>query len=264
MFIISYRREDAAPITGRIYDRLQKQFGSDQVFMDIDNIPPGVDFRSHISESLERCNALLAVIGSHWAGPVRAGRRRIDDTADFVRLEVGHALKRGIPVIPILIDDATMPQPDELPSDLEGLPFRNALRVDSGIDFHHHVDRLCAALQRFKERPVSPLPKTPESEPVVESVATPKRQEVKDSPSADDAPYTSILSLARQFFLIRRKRTPRQRKLRWVFYFFFLAFLSAISTAIGLLVGRDNDWPAAFCIGVALLIGTLVFRRLAK
>jgi TIR domain len=131
MIAISYRREDTAPITGRIYDQLQAVFGRDQVFMDIDSIPFGVDFRTQISESLKRCDTLLVVIGSDWVGVSPDGSRRIDDPTDFVRFEVAQALAENIKVIPLLIDRTEMPSSSSLPEDIKSLAFRNALRVTS-------------------------------------------------------------------------------------------------------------------------------------
>ncbi len=167
MIAISYRREDTAPITGRIYDRLQSIFGRDRVFLDFDSIPFGVDFRTHISESLNRCDTLLVVIGPHWSGASPDGSRRIDDPTDFVRFEVAQALAQNIRVIPLLIDRTDMPSSSSLPEDLKSLPFRNALRVDSGADFHHHIDRLCSSLQSTLSSSTptvsgSPQPKMPE------------------------------------------------------------------------------------------------------
>ena len=153
MIAISYRREDSAPITGRIYDRLQAVFGRDQVFLDFDSIPFGVDFRTHISETLSGCQTLLAVIGPNWLGVSADGSRRIDDPTDFVRLEVAQALSRDIRVIPLLIDRTEMPSSTILPDELKSLTFRNALRVDSGSDFHHHIDRLCGSLGMTAEAP---------------------------------------------------------------------------------------------------------------
>jgi hypothetical protein len=147
MIAISYRREDTAAITGRIYDRLQAKFGRDRVFMDLESIPSGVDFRTHISESLNRCNTLLVVIGPHWLAASPDGSRRIDDPTDFVRLEVAQALARNIRVIPLLIDRTDMPSSSSLPEDLKRLARRYALRVDSGADFDHHIDWLCSSLQ---------------------------------------------------------------------------------------------------------------------
>jgi hypothetical protein len=146
MIAISYRREDTAQITGRIYDQLEAVFGRDRVFMDLDSIPFGVDFRTQISEALKRCDTLLVVIGPHWLGVSPDGSRRIDDPTDFVRLEVAQGLAENIKVIPLLIDTTEMPSPSSLPEDLKSLAFRNALRVDSGVDFHHHIDRLCSSI----------------------------------------------------------------------------------------------------------------------
>src|SRR6267143_3578185 len=145
MIAISYRREDTAPITGRIYDRLEAVFGRDRVFMDLDSIP--------ISEALSGCQTLLVVIGPHWLGVSADGSRRIDDPMDFVRLEVAQALARVIRVIPLLIDRTEMPSSTDLPDDLKSLAFRNALRVDSGADFRHHMDRLCSSLGMTDEVP---------------------------------------------------------------------------------------------------------------
>src|SRR5207253_10772949 len=150
MIAISYRREDSTPIAGRLHDRLRAEFGNENVFMDFDSIPYGVDFRDHIAQTLERAEILVAVIGPGWLGH-RPGEstRRVDDATDFVRLEIAGALQRGIPVIPILVDKTCMPMEDALPYDLKPLVFRNALMLDSGIDFHHHADRLITGIRRL-------------------------------------------------------------------------------------------------------------------
>ena len=63
---ISYRRNDSIGITGRIYDRLKTYFGQASVFMDVDSIPLGVDFRQYLTEAVSQCDALLAIIGEQW------------------------------------------------------------------------------------------------------------------------------------------------------------------------------------------------------
>ena len=83
--------------------------------MDIDNIPFGKDFRVHISEAIVQSDILLVIVGRGWLG-ARAGNRRIDDETDFVRLEVETALSNGIPIIPVLVGSARMPQPAQLGS----------------------------------------------------------------------------------------------------------------------------------------------------
>src|SRR4051812_38883802 len=98
--IISYRRSDTAAITGRIFDRLAAHYGPANVFLDIDSIPFGIDFRQHIADELDGTNILVAVVGPAWLGADGKGTSRIDSETDFVRIEVETALRKGIPVIP--------------------------------------------------------------------------------------------------------------------------------------------------------------------
>ncbi|HMH49234.1 MAG TPA: toll/interleukin-1 receptor domain-containing protein [Candidatus Acidoferrum sp.] len=101
---ISYRRDDSEGEAGRRFDDLVEQFGEDSVFMDVSAIAPGRDFRKAIDESVATCGVLLAIIGQNWGDAKNeAGRRRLDDPTDFVRLETASALKRDIPVVPVLI-----------------------------------------------------------------------------------------------------------------------------------------------------------------
>jgi TIR domain len=111
---ISYRREESAAQAGRLYDWISYRVGEDSVFMDVDSIEPGVAFTEAIEQALDGCKALLAVIGNNWLG-IRDERaqRRIDDPRDFVRLEIETALRRKVRVIPVLIDGAKLPNPEE-------------------------------------------------------------------------------------------------------------------------------------------------------
>jgi formylglycine-generating enzyme required for sulfatase activity len=143
---ISYRRQDSAGVAGRIYDRLRAHFGDEAVFMDIDTIPFGEDFREQIGAAVSQCEVVLAVIGSRWSWNTKT-RRRIDDPRDFVRIELEAALERNLPVIPILVDHARMPGEGDLPASLSRLAFRNALELDQGRDFHSHVDRLIRGIE---------------------------------------------------------------------------------------------------------------------
>lgn len=145
--ILSYRREDSAGVTGRIFDRLIQEFGADRVFMDIDSMPAGVDFHEHLQEILADCGALLVVVGKTWRSQRKGQPARIMDPDDWVRIEVETALERGIPVVPLLIDGASLPNRDQLPESLWPLLRRNALPVDSGRDFHAQLTRLVRDLQ---------------------------------------------------------------------------------------------------------------------
>jgi TIR domain len=158
MIAISYRRQDSSPVAGRLYDRLQAEFGKGSVFMDFDSIPYGVDFREHIKQTLQRAKVIVAIIGPEWMGGKDPANRRIDDPTDFVRLEVASALEGGIPIIPVLVNNTPMPEAKNLPPELEGLAFRNGLVLDTGIDFHHHADRLIAGIHRVIDPPKETTP----------------------------------------------------------------------------------------------------------
>jgi TIR domain len=144
---VSYRRQEGSHLAGRVYDHLIDRFGQDQVFIDVDTIEPGVDFAEEISRAVAACRVLLAIIGTDWLTVVDGqGRRRLDDPDDFVRLEVGAALDRGVRVIPILTEGAVMPTRHDLPESLTGLARRNALIIRHE-SFRSDVGRLITAIE---------------------------------------------------------------------------------------------------------------------
>ena len=151
---ISYRREDTEGQAGRLFDDLVQRFGEQAVFMDVAAIEPGRDFRKAIDEHVASCGVLLAVIGKHWTDARNeAGQRRLDDALDFVRLETASALKRDIPVVPVLVHGATMPRADQLPPDLADLAFRNAIEL-THARWESDISLLAKALSRY----VTPSP----------------------------------------------------------------------------------------------------------
>src|SRR5512135_347064 len=114
---ISYRRQDSPSTTGRIYDQLESAFGSDKVFRDINDIDAGQDFRAKITQEIDQCDILLVIIGPKWETITDSqGNRRLDNPNDFVRLEIEAGLKDPKKVvIPVLAENAPMPNPDTLP-----------------------------------------------------------------------------------------------------------------------------------------------------
>jgi TIR domain len=133
---ISYRREDVEGHARSLFQDLVAEFGKDKVFMDVAGIEPGLDFRRVIDQQVASCAVLLAMIGKDWlSAKDEAGHRRLDQPADFVRLETASALKRDIPVVPILVHGAKMPQAEDLPDDLKDLAYRNAVELT-----HAHWD----------------------------------------------------------------------------------------------------------------------------
>ena len=201
MIAISYRREDSTPVAGRLHDRLRAEFGQENVFMDFDSIPYGVDFREHIKSTLERADVVVAVVGPGWLGGQPDASRRIDDPSDFVRLEIAGALRRGIPVIPILVDNTPMPKANALPPDMQSFAFRNALILDTGIDFHHHADRLVTGIrQLLKSVATKPTlaPEEPKRTQTIEREAPPRETKPKDQPSPEVSASADVDLAARQ------------------------------------------------------------------
>ena len=145
---LSYRREDSADIAGRIFDHLERRFGRDRLFLDVDAIPYGEDFRHRINEALNQTGVLLAIIGDHWldAADPASGARRLDDPDDYVSVEISSALDRKITVVPVLVGEAQMPQVADLPGKLADLSYRNAAEVRSGRDFSFQISRLGDAI----------------------------------------------------------------------------------------------------------------------
>jgi PAN domain-containing protein/TIR domain-containing protein len=147
--VISYRRSDSDAIAGRIRDRLANRYGEDSVFMDIDSIPLGIDFRQHVKGALSESNVVIAVVGTKWLGPRHRGQPRIQQDTDPVRIEIETALASGIRLIPVLVNNASMPKPSDLPASLEQFAYHNAAEIDAGRDFHQHMDRLIREMDQI-------------------------------------------------------------------------------------------------------------------
>jgi TIR domain len=148
---ISYRRDDSAGYAGRLHDQLAAEFGREQIVIDVDSFPLGINFVTALRREVGKCDVLLAVIGPNWLNVQdEAGRPRLDDLNDFVRTEIATALQRNIPVIPILLDGVKPPRPDQLPQDLQELSLRNALHVRH-TSFSSDVGKLVRALKALEQ-----------------------------------------------------------------------------------------------------------------
>jgi hypothetical protein len=149
---ISYRRDDSAGYAGRLYDRLIPHFGAHRVFMDVEGIELGTDFVAAIEEAVGSCRVLIVIIGDEWLKTTdAAGRRRLEDPHDFIRLETVTALQRGIRVVPVLVGGALMPRAEELPDDLKPLARRQAIEIS-----HKQWEATTAELIRALEAILSP------------------------------------------------------------------------------------------------------------
>jgi hypothetical protein len=107
----------------------------------------GAGFRQAARHEVSKCDAVLAVIGPHWLNATDSkGNRRLDDKHDYARIEIASALKRDIPVIPVLVDGATMPAESDLPEDLSSLARRHALELRH-TRFASDADAIISALR---------------------------------------------------------------------------------------------------------------------
>ncbi len=148
---ISYRREDTSGQAGRLYDALADKLGQDNVFMDVDTIDIGVEFKRAIETAVSACDVLFVMIGPRWLTAADSrGERRLSRSDDYVRLEVEAALGRDIRVVPALIAGAIMPVADDLPGTLAPLAMRNAVEMSDGPRWQYDVARLMNLLERIR------------------------------------------------------------------------------------------------------------------
>lgn len=152
---MSYRRDDSKWQARPIHEAFCRAVPRDHVFMDIDSIPPGANFRKTLKAWVDQCDVLLALIGPGWidAADPRTGRRRLENPSDLVRIEIGEALARDIPVVPVLLDGAPMPEAERLPGDLKELADRQAELVEFRT-FDADAQRLIRKLRVGEDRSV--------------------------------------------------------------------------------------------------------------
>ena len=148
---INYRRNDSEGEAGHLFDDLTSHFSEGSVFMDVAAIEAGRDFRKAIDQQVATCTVLLAIIGLEWLeSKDSAGARRLHDPNDFVRIELASALRRDIPVVPVLVRGAKMPHIEQLPEDLKELAYRNAVEL-SHARWKSDVEVLVRALRPYMD-----------------------------------------------------------------------------------------------------------------
>jgi len=145
---INYRRGDDPGFTQALYGRLEQVFPPERLFMDVDNIAPGLDFVQVLNEQVASCDVLIAVVGPNWLAAIdESGQRRLDNPEDFVRVEIESALSQKKRVIPVLVNDAKMPRSTELPEGLKPFARCNAVRL-THERFRAETQSLIKALEK--------------------------------------------------------------------------------------------------------------------
>src|SRR5262249_23548414 len=126
---ISYRRQDTAANALGVSQYLEKEFGRKNVFIDID-MRAGTRFPVMLEQHLDQCKVMLVLIGPEWLNlHDEQGNRRLHTPDDWVRLEIAHALRRDITVVPVCVGGANLPPRTELPEDIRGLVDHQAISI---------------------------------------------------------------------------------------------------------------------------------------
>jgi hypothetical protein len=152
---LSYRTVDSVHATAAISAQLAAHFVRGHVFRDHDSLVPGAIYPGHIRRAVETCDTMLAVIGPHWLNArYPDGTRCLDDERDWVRFELATAFRRGIPVVPLLLDQTPLPSKDQLPAPLAKLSLSNFWQIrhqTMAADVQGLIERL--GLDRGGARP---------------------------------------------------------------------------------------------------------------
>jgi hypothetical protein len=175
---ISYRRADSRHAAGRLADELAEAFGEENIFRDIEGIEIGVNFEQALERALGACVVMLVIIGPNWLDAKNEqGQRRLELEGDWTRQEIATALRRGIPVVPVLLEGTRLPRADQLPHDLRELSSRQQYELSDTRwrgDVQGMIDKLARikGLQRTGPRRAAPRPST--ITPTALPVAKPK------------------------------------------------------------------------------------------
>ena len=261
---ISYRRSDTGYVARMLADRLQRQYGDGSVFLDVDNIPPGVDFRDHLDAAVARCDVFLALIGNEWLAANESGGIRLQDPRDFVRIELESALQRNIPVIPILTESAGMPREDQLPESLRAFAYRNAMELRAGVDLEVHLGRIVKGVQdslaqRSPVRTAKPVTSVTSSAASPQKAQPARQESVRDTaattpPVVQPAGKESFLRWSiRWLFLLRKPSSLASRLLRLLFFLGLVLLAGFWMLILSLNVVEDaaktSDVPVKLFIG---------------
>ena len=143
---ISYRRADSQYVTDSVYEHMARHFGKENVFLDVGNIPFGVDFRTYLNDQVAAHDVLLVIIGQDWG---RIMQERAGQANDFVRIEIESALKQNKLLIPVLVKNAQMPDFSQLPQSISELQWRNSATVRRQPDLENDCTRLADGIKGY-------------------------------------------------------------------------------------------------------------------
>jgi TIR domain/WD domain, G-beta repeat len=243
---ISYRREETRWQAGWLYDRLVDRFGSSQIFKDIDSIQLGADFVEEITTAVGSCDVLLALIGDQWLTITDThGRPRLDNPKDLVRVEIEAALTRHVRVIPILIEGARMPDPDQLPPSLAKLTDRHALEL-SPSHFESGTSQLLSVINSTLADAATRARR--EAEEQARRDAEERARREADEQARRDAEERPRREADEQARHVRRTLMPKTSRARMILAG-IITLLIIASVISGVLLVRTSSHPAHTPVG---------------
>jgi len=143
---ISYRKDDCADMASRIQSKLKTDNPMARVFLDSTLMKGGEKFTEQIKEEIANSDVLLLLVGNYWNTDM--SRRRLFDSKDILRREISWAIKKGVSIIPILINNTEMPSSRMLPEEIREVIQLHAERIRSS-KFEEDYGHLLSTLMRI-------------------------------------------------------------------------------------------------------------------
>ena len=142
---INYRHAETPGTAWALFLELKERLGAENVFLDNSSLHGGMQWLDEIKSHVVAAGAFIALVGTNWIHGITDHQQRGD--VDWVAKEIDLALRSRpqVTVIPLLVDDAVIPETGDLPPSLRALTACQAerLRHDSLLDdIEHLADRL--------------------------------------------------------------------------------------------------------------------------
>jgi pterin-4a-carbinolamine dehydratase len=231
---INYRRRDSSPIARWLAEAIGQNFGKDHVFLDTSAIQSGVKWPESITLALKKAAVIIAIIGPEWLRALdKYSKRRIDDPNDWVRNELLYAIQHNIPIIPLLVLNAELPDREGLPQPLRSLNDSQAF-VFREEEWEADLGRLFTRLEDFGFKRMAPQVRYP----------VPSKRADK----LTDKELVKVLKRLSQWKLVTNRLSPRgEKKTELMRIYEFVTFEDAIHFMITAsrhitMVDHHPDW----------------------
>jgi TIR domain-containing protein len=159
---ISYRRTEKPRAVKVLYQQLANRLGEAQVFSDITKIHVADKFRDRIFDAIDDCDLFILMVGSRTFSELgENGRRRIDDPQDWVRQEVLRAMRRKVPIVPVLLNGSSPLTRKQLPrklaklADIQAMSTRNRLLSSVVTEIVNALPKLRVEFEMKSGKPVA-------------------------------------------------------------------------------------------------------------